>query len=430
VRRFSLSAALGVLAALGIVPLLILVVHRGVELPYWDEWEWTDLIYEAHTHTLTLARLWLPHNEHRIFIPNVLMLALDAAGGWSVVREQVVSLIVLLVSQACLWLLIRRTVRAPLRGVCFFVCTVLLLGLAQYENLFWGFQMGWFITDAGLIAAVWALTRPRRTPGDVAIAMLAATVASLSLSQGVFVWLAGLVVLLVLPRRGWATIFAWLAAGAIVAGIARYGSGQVALGHVGLTDVPLLAKYVLIYLGTPLAMSFGLKAATWAGVALVAWSVILAAAVLRRGGRRLRVRLAPWIAIWAYVLVSAAVTATARAGFGVEQAGSSRYVTVSSLAWIAVIAATFAVARPRLSTLRWAAAPAAAVVAASLVQSHHGFAAWKYHQAVLVQVRAELDVGNSADLKQIYPIPARVTLLLGELGKIHDGLFSDSGPAP
>jgi hypothetical protein len=429
VRRFSLSTALGVLAAFGIVPLLILVVHRGVELPYWDEWEWTDLIYEAHTHTLTLARLWLPHNEHRIFIPNVIMLALDAAGGWSVVREQVVSLIVLVVTQTCVWLLIRRTVRAPLRGACFFVCTVVLLGLAQYENLFMGFQMGWFISNAGLIVAVWALTRPRRTPGDVAIAMLAATVASLSLSQGVFVWLAGLIVLLVLPRRGWATIFAWLAAGAIVVGIARYGSGQVALGHVGLTDVPLLAKYVLIYLGTPLAMSFGLKAATWGGVALVAWTVILAVAV-RRGGPRLRVRLAPWIAIWAYVLVSAAVTASARAGFGVVQAGSSRYVTVSSLAWIAVIAATFAVARPTLVTLRWAIAPAAAVIAASLVQSHHGFGAWKYHQAVLVQVRAELDVGNSAHLVQIYPIPARVTSLLGELGKIHDGLFIDSGRTP
>ena len=238
----------------------------------------------------------------------------------------------------------------------------------------------------------------------------------------------------------------WLMLGAaqliVVAGISGFvvSNGHTlheaqqgsALGHVGLTDVPLIAKYVLIYLGTPLAMSFGLKAATWAGVALVAWSVVLMAVAARRGGAaRLRVRLAPWIAIWAYVLVSAAVTASARAGFGVAQAGSSRYVTVSSLAWIAVIAATFAVARPGLApTLRWAIVPAAAVIAASLVQSHHGFGAWKYHQAVLVQVRAELNVGNSAHLVQIYPIPARVTSLLGELGKIHDGLFIDSGRAP
>jgi hypothetical protein len=429
VRRFSLSTALGVLAAFGIVPLLILVVHRGVELPFWDEWEWTDLIYEAHTHTLTLARLWLPHNEHRIFIPNVLMLALDAAGGWSVVREQVVSLIVLVVTQACLWLLIRRTVRAPSRGACFFVCTVLLLSLAQYENLFWGFQMGWFISNAGLIVAVWALTRPRRTPGDVLIAMLAATVASLSLSPGVFVWLAGLIVLLILPRRDLPTIFAWVVAGAIVVGIARYGSGTVALGHVPLTNVALIAKYVLIYLGAPVAMTFGLKAAEWTGVALVAWTVILAVAV-RRAGPRVRVRLAPWAAIFAYVVISAAVTASARAGFGVVQAGASRYMTVSSLAWIAVIAATFAVARPGLATLRWAIAPAAAVVVACLMQSRFGYGEWKQHQAVLVHVRAELDVGNSADLVLIYPIPKRVTLLLGELGRIHDGLFTDSGRTP
>src|ERR1700738_3534268 len=115
------------IATLGIPVLVALVFRRAVEVPFWDEWEWADLVYAAHRHTLTFGQLWAPHNEHRIFVPTLIMLGLDAAGGWSVVREQVVSLAMLALTQLIVWLLIRRTVPVGRRGVCFLAATALLL---------------------------------------------------------------------------------------------------------------------------------------------------------------------------------------------------------------------------------------------------------------------------------------------------------------
>ena len=423
-RTLYFSRAAAVIGAFGILPVLVIVLKRAVEIPYWDEWEWAELIYGAHTHALTFAQLWAPHNEHRILVPNLVVLALDAAGGWSVVREQIISLVFLGLTQLTVWAIIRRTVREPRRGWCFLIATVLLFGFVQEENLGWGFQMAWFICDLCLVVAVWALTRPRRTPFDLALALATGTIASLSSSQGLVVWLSGLVAILLIPRRVGPTAIAWITVGAIVTAIVRSGSpGGDPAGHVGFAHVGLLGQYSLIYLGAPLAWSFGTEAAKLAGSAFVFWSVALAA-TLWRARSLLRVRVGPWLAIAAYPVACAIATGPARAGFGLVQANASRYTSITTLGWIALIAATFAAVPRGRIRVSLAAVPAAFVIIASVVQTFTGYGAWHQHSADLSRARADLAVGDRSGLPLVYPDRTRVTVLLGELARIHDGLFS------
>ena len=168
----------------------------------------------------------------------MLMLGLDALGGWDVVREQTLSLAMLALSQLVVWLLIRRTMSPARQGVCFLASTALLFGLSQYENFQWGFQMAWFLCDLAMVTVVWLLSRPARGPRDIALAVAIATIGSVSSSQGLIAWACGLIVILAIPRRPVQTGIAWVACGAIVTAIVRAGSpGAGGPGHAGFHDI-------------------------------------------------------------------------------------------------------------------------------------------------------------------------------------------------
>jgi hypothetical protein len=416
--------ALATAAALGTLPLLVLNLARGVNIPYWDEWEWVDLVYAAHTHTLTFGQLWQPHNEHRIFVGKVLVVALDAVGGWNVVREAIVNVVLLGLTQLVMWLLVRRTIVAPRRGVAFFALSILLLALCQEENLYWGFQMPWFACNLGLFVAVWALAHPRRGKREIAIALAGAVVASLSSSQGLLVWPAGLVAIFAVARLDRRVAIGWSFAAAATIAVVRYGvQPSTGVDHVGVGHPLLLAQFGLTYLGAPLFRSFGWGWAFAGGAVAVAAFALLARTALR-AAPPLRARLIPWIALAAYAALCGPITGTARAGYGIEIAMSGRYMTVSSLIWIAIVAGGFILV-PRLSLRpRTAYALLAVVLGSSVVQSVASDQHWRANAALLRERRDQVADGNAGGLKQLYPDPRRTVTLLRKLAEIHDGPFT------
>lgn len=423
-RNRMVAAAPAVVAALAVFPMLALVLLRGVDIPYWDEWAWVRLIHSAHVHTLTLADVWRPHNEHRMFVPNLIMLALDRLGGWNVVREQVVSVAMLAATQLAIWLLIRRTIVPRLQGLTFLAATALLFGLTQYENLEWGFQMAWFLCNLGMVVAVWALAQPQRGAREIAIAIGAATIASLSSSQGLASWVAGAVVIVLLPRRSPRALLVWVGAAIAVAALARYGVQSAADSGGATQSSPLhLLEYFLAYLGSPLAGSFGTGYAIAAGAALTVWTVVLVTAAWKEPAST-RSLLVPWLAIIAYVLVCALLTAAGRGGNDMSQALSSRYTSVASLAWLAVVVATVASLQTMRRRAMLQAAPIALVLALSFTQDVSGDAQWRQHASVLSVARDQLSRGDIGGIAAVYPEPARFVALLGDLYDIHDGLFN------
>lgn len=422
-KRIAISIP-AVAAAFMAFPLLALVVRRGVNLPFWDEWDWADIVYSSHMHTLTLAELWKPHNEHRIFIPNAIMIALDRVGGWNVVREQVVSVMILALTQLFIWLMIRRTLPRARRGLAFLGASILLFGLAQYENLSWGFQMAWFLCDLGLVGALWALTRPGRRWSDVLIAAGWATLASLSSSQGIVVWVAGLVPIALGGRRALRDASMWVTLGAVVSVLARSGVPSAAqTGGGNLSHVREIVGYVLAYIGTPTVTSPSVFAPILAGTLLVVWFAALLAYALC-GPLRLRVVFAPWAAMMIYVVFCGLVTAIGRAGNGVLQATASRYSTIGTLGWIAALVATIALAPMNRRAVTVALALSGLVICASVLKSIDSDWRWRETAKNLRELRVEVAAGDPRALPALYSDPHRVLILMNEMAAVHDGPFT------
>jgi hypothetical protein len=174
------------------------------------------------------------------------------------------------------------------------------------------------------------------------------------------------------PGAGrWYRLLSWSACASVV--ITLYCIGlHYDQADVGTTLSRPLATtaYLLTYLGSPLLRSAGAELSLLTGgVGVMVFALLTAWSLLRAGeGTR---RLAPvWISIGLVAVGSAMMTALARAGIGLGQALSSRYVTFANLLWIAVAVLTlawYAEHRARLRSLRLAGVAATVLVAAVLL---------------------------------------------------------------
>src|SRR5437868_4529813 len=70
---------------------LLFVLLNGVNIPYGDEFAFTELAKAMGFGQVSFATLWAPHNEHRIFIPRILFIILNTLIVWNPVAMMVVS---------------------------------------------------------------------------------------------------------------------------------------------------------------------------------------------------------------------------------------------------------------------------------------------------------------------------------------------------
>jgi len=421
--------------------------------------------------TLTFAQLWAQHNEHRILVPNLIMLGLVRLGGWHPVREEIVSFAFLVWSQIVIVLMMRRSSHGTVGWLAAAAASLMLYELGQAENFLWGFQMAWFICDAAAITVAWLLTQTNRRWWHVALAIVAATLGTYSSAQGILAWAVGSVAILLtrngnvhlapsrsttsedllsedllskeehlapprslrapLPvsesgsvppvilsgaqrsRRTATTLALWLLLAMAEYAIYQHGMARVALGHSNVAANPLgVVVYALAYLGAPALGGRGTILSAVAGLALLVALVWALLADLRSSLRiRRLVRNAPWYALFVFPLLCAAGTAVGRGAFGPDQALEQRYVTVSVLGWIALIgllAGTIArLPRPYTARVR-ASLLALTAVFVFVIASDDDKGRKQMHQ-----FSATLHAGV-ADPTKLYPDPKRLKQLMAE----------------
>lgn len=333
------------LTALPALLILGLIRRFAVNVPYWDDWELVPLIVKLHQGSLTFYDFWMQHNEHRLIFPRLLMLGLVRWSGWNVVNEIYASWFLTLLTGLVLWRLATRTLPAAHTGLA----TQLLLPFAllifspvQGENWLWGWQVSWFLVGFCVVLAIWALTCWAGQWLGLVIALLASIVATYSLASGQIIWLLGLFSLLVQWRIWrWRMIAIWGIAATLCIGAYFYAYHSPP-GHpsvfFALQHPVLFVIYLLAYLGSPLGSWSGLPSLVSAGyglAGLLGLGLALFWLWLSRS-----VSLAPigvWVQIAAFSLLCATLTAIGRAGFGIEQALSSRYTTVALYFWLGFI---------------------------------------------------------------------------------------------
>lgn len=324
--------------AVPLVVLVHLVQESWVNVPHSDQWSFA-LDMREWDGAPGFSELASFHNEHRLLFPRLLMVVLARLTDWDTRFEMAASVILAVV----IFLALKRLLGTTLcldrlnTGIASAATALLVFSPLQWENWLWGWQVQWYLSVAALVTSLLVLHSwpAGRAPWEaVVVASGAAVVGQYSLASGTFIWGSALVVLLA-QRRYWKFVPAWV----VVAGVstALYLNGYTRpRGHPPLADLGDLDA-LLVYLSTYVGRSVTTHGwADVAGLLVAATGVVVVHRLV--AVRASLPRCAPWVGILLFASCSAAATALGRTGFGVDQSGSSRYTTISSLLTLSVCA--------------------------------------------------------------------------------------------
>lgn len=434
------------LSSVGIAIFALYFVKRtAVDVPFWDEWDWTRLIVSLHQGTVTFGELWRQHNEHRMFFPSLIAIGLDMFGGWSQVRECLTSVAVVIVGQFILLKLLRATFPRPVVLPLLLIFSLLLFSPSQSENWTWGFQLAWFLINTAAFGTVWFLSRPKLNPALLSAAAACAVVAAYSIASGLNVLLAGLIVLMFRRDISRGALRDWIVLSLAV--IALYLIHFHRAPSTPATDAasvnPLsLANYFFSYLGIPLGRWMGLEGSTVVGAfgfAIFAMSSVAIVGQTRKDETGFESAL-PWFALAGYAMAAGGLTAIGRAHFGVEQSLAARYETTAAVFWIATVAlCTQALSgirtAPRARVAR-ALAMLALIAGVWLYGRNAALGAQEMHAYRLARAtgRTVLALGDAAPdsaLGTLYPNTELIRYYMNDLRRVGDGPpIGPDGAAP
>ena len=310
------------------------IARFGIDVPYWDQWDFVPFLDRAARGSLTLSELASQHNEHRILFPRLIMLGLARLTRWDVRAEMWAGWSMVLVTLGVLLLELRRRDRpAGLTAWALVSAAWLLFSLRQWENWLFGWQLQIFLAVLGAAVALWALLVP--SPARIAAAVAAAGVCSYSFASGLGVWPAGAVVLLLTPlprRRRMTLVAAWGVVACLV--LALYLRGFEPIGSHPRLGVALehplgTLGCLLTALGASLAQSLPLALIVGAALLLVVVASLVPLASRPDGLARARYGLG----LVAFSVAAAGLIAVGRVGLEppdwLGPAMPSRYTTLS-----------------------------------------------------------------------------------------------------
>jgi hypothetical protein len=364
-----LVVALTVLGfAAPVVGYFLLVRGYSLNVVTGDQWDDVVVIGRSHAHFFDWSSLWAQHNENRIFFPNLIVLLLAYTTAFNVQVEEYLSFVLLLASTG---LIIGAHKRGSPDTPWLYLCPVaiLMLSVVQYENALWGFQMAWYLVLLCLALSLFLLDRMDSSAVPFSIAILSAIVGSYSSLQGLLIWPAGLLVLLLCRRRG-LHIGIWLLAAALTASLYFY-NWNPSTGtprHSYAWQHPLIAiKFFLFIMGDVVGKHVGFGESINYGVMAFGLVVTLLSLFTLVVGFRSRVDgdgRAIGMALIVVGLLFAVIVTFGRVALGLFDASSSRYTTFTLLVVVGIyltllgpfrvpqVASSTGVARPRTHALR------------------------------------------------------------------------------
>src|SRR5215212_4535057 len=326
----ALVLTIGILLPLA---LALTYVHRfGVNVPENDDWFFIPTLEAFYS-----GKAWLPlvlqhYTEHRVIIPKLLILGFSAFNHFDLKFEMYFSVLLMALCALLIWRLIRITATPSWVVI---PAGVLLLSLAQAENLLNGWQFCMPLANAFLLGMVVLLSRRSLTIGRYVAAIACAIGATFSFAAGTLAWPLGL--FLLFDRMKSPRVFIWIGVSVLVAVLYRWG-------YQGARDVPpdylsfwhhpaAAAKLSLAIIGSNFG---GYQLAT--AIATGAATLLLLCGIVLLEPRVFHPRTRPWYALLLYGLLATALVSLGRSFEWQAFALSSRYATLSVLAPVSCVA--------------------------------------------------------------------------------------------
>ena len=69
------------------------VFNRGVNVPFWDDWDLVSLFDKVKAGTVTFNDFFALHNEHRMFFPKFIFVVLAFPSKWNLKLEMYFSVL-------------------------------------------------------------------------------------------------------------------------------------------------------------------------------------------------------------------------------------------------------------------------------------------------------------------------------------------------
>jgi len=424
--------------------LCILLLRYAVDVPASDEWTLLPFLQKAYENHLTLFDFWSQQSEHRFFFPRLIMVPLALISGWNTRGEMFVSVILGIGIFTILALQIRKTLREKRGQLWWSVLPAIscaVFGLNQSENWFWGWQMSVFLSVFSAIAGFYFLADPDFSWKKYFAGFVCGVIATYSYSTGVSFWPSALLILILL-RRNKLTWMLWVLGAIGIAATYLYhyekpsGHPSVLFGAIH----PLqYSGYVFSILAAPLVaftrklssvISFATTIQQFIPVVFGIASCLLAWALIRvviRKGVLTIASASPYLGMMAYSLFSALLIAIGRGGFGISSALVLRYVTASSLFWIAILFLLFLL-RAEERARKWPSWCIVIILSLLMMNSVYGALYAIKQSGLLAESRKELVVGKDDSLLARMYYTSVLHQYIHLLKKYHLSVYRNSSP--
>lgn len=356
-RKFNITAS-SIIILLLLLPVFLgflFVFIFGLNILWLDAWSFVPLLQDLYgSGNIALGELFSEYHQHRIFFPRVIMLALASLTGYNSTAEMYFSIFLIFISALLIFYLYKKDqnietweidIWKPL--VPFIPVPWLLFTFRQYQTLLWGWAFQIPLAVVGVIAAVFALDYSDGVNWEFVAALAAGVFSSFSFVFGLVVWPMGLVYLLLSRTRNLKMYLAWIGSASVVSVL--YFSGLT----LSNTRTPFLQgplapiKYFLVSVGSPITFH-----TIYAG-AIGVFVITLGLAVFYLSFTQEKLdKNAKWLSLVAFSFGSSFILTIGRGAFGPEQALTSRYTSVTILAFIGLYLACLNLTRDNLDIQR------------------------------------------------------------------------------
>ncbi|MEM1172358.1 MAG: hypothetical protein AAGJ08_25590 [Cyanobacteria bacterium P01_H01_bin.35] len=329
----------------------ICILQYSVNFPFSDQWPLAIMFEKIYAGNLSFSDLFAQFHESRKFFPRLIFIGLAYLTNWDVRYEMlVIFLLTCIVSLNVYWLS-RLTVKGGFVTQFFLlaISNLLIFSPAQYENWLWGIQVVVYIPIACLTGCLVIAQKNLSLRIKFIICFFLCTVSTFSYANGMLTWVLVFPALVILASGKWQEIFTkniWIIIGGLLGFVAnvvlyfydyqkpdKHPSFLSAISHPVDTF-----HYFLTFLGAPLAFE-NLTVATIVGALVFGLWMFLCWQLfgLVKTDFLLLHRLIVWLIIGIYAIISGAVTAVGRVGFGVGQALAPRYTAFSLYLMVSLI---------------------------------------------------------------------------------------------
>jgi len=355
-RRFNLLwfAAL-ILSAVPAIAILALILHYGVNVPYYDQWDCEGKLFKKFwEHQLTWGDFWEQHNEHRMFFPKLIYLALAYVTHWNVIAELVLTwLCVCIVSFAVYRMY--RSAEGPISAgkmVPFIAANILIFTPGCEETWLWGVSVANMMPMACIFGGMAIACSNLRVNLRWGLCFVLAIMATFSTASGLLCWILCAPLLFVRrnscvlerqhepvagsPFRLWHMV-TWGCGFVITSAIYFYHYARPA-PHPPPSDSlkhPIeLLLFLFLYQGnafsfTSATIDHFLAARIVGGVMLALMMLLSVYVAIRWRDRLVRDTALIWLMVGAYSILNGILIALSRIGISPVAAIWSRYVSYS-----------------------------------------------------------------------------------------------------